>query len=134
MKYLCLCCEDESELAAMSESEWASLREETYDYVDSMRDNGYLVDARPLQSVSTAMTVRVRNGNPMVVDGPFPETKEQLGGYFLIRVANLDEAIAIAAQIPGSRRGTAEIRPLFPLPERSNAESEAAHSVDADLA
>jgi hypothetical protein len=60
----------------------------------------------------------------MTVDGPFPETKEQLGGYFLIRVANLDEAIAIAGRIPGSRRGTAEIRPLYPLPGRSNFENE----------
>jgi hypothetical protein len=74
--------------------------------------------------------VRIRGGSRAIVDGPFPETKEQLGGYFLIRVANLDEAIAIAAQIPGSRRGTAEIRPLFPLPERPNFENKLPTAVE----
>lgn len=81
---------------------------------------GQFISAAPLQPPATAKCVRVRNGNRLVVDGPFPETKEQLGGYFLIQVPNLDEAIAIAAKIPGSHRGIAEIRPLFPLPERVN--------------
>lgn len=78
---------------------------------------GQFVSAAPLQHPSTATCVRIRNNNRVVVDGPFTETKEQLGGYFLIRVTDLDEAISIAARIPGARRGTAEIRPLFPLPE-----------------
>lgn len=81
---------------------------------------GQYLAAAPLQSPETATCVRVRGGGREVVDGPFTETKEQLAGYFLIRAANLDEAIAIAAQIPGSWRGTAEIRPLAPLPERSS--------------
>ena len=69
--------------------------------------------ASPLQPPSTATCVRVRDGKPIVSDGPYAETKEQLGGYFLIDVNSLDEAIAIAARIPGARRGTAEIRPLM---------------------
>lgn len=80
---------------------------------------GQFVSAAPLQPPSTATCVRIRNRHRVVVDGPFPETKEQLGGYFLIRVADLDEAIAIAARIPGAHRGTAEVRPLFPLPKAS---------------
>lgn len=69
--------------------------------------------AAPLQPSSTAACVRVRDGKAVVSDGPYAETKEQLGGYFLIDVANLDEAIAVAARIPGARRGTAEIRPIM---------------------
>jgi hypothetical protein len=74
---------------------------------------GQYLGASPLQPPSTATCVRVRDGKRHVTDGPFAETKEQLGGYFLIDVENLDEAIAIAARIPGARRGTAEIRPLL---------------------
>ena len=85
--------------------------------------DGQYIAAAPLQPPATAKSVQVRNGDRIVVDGPFPETKEQLAGYFLIRVANLDEAITVAACIPGTRRGTTEIRPLFPLPERSPIES-----------
>ncbi|MCA9131349.1 MAG: YciI family protein [Planctomycetales bacterium] len=84
-----------------------------------LHDKGQYISAAPLQSPATATCVCVRDGSRVVANGPFAETREQLGGYFLIDVANLDEAIAIAARIPGSRRGTAEIRPLFPLPQRS---------------
>lgn len=92
---------------------------------------GQYLAAAPLQPPTTAKCVRVRQGNRVVVDGPFPETKEQLGGYFLIRVANLDEAIAIAARLPGARRGTAEIRPLFPLPERPPIENKLTRTVES---
>ena len=74
---------------------------------------GQYVAAAPLQPASTAVSVRLRDGKPAVCDGPFAETKEQLAGYFLIDVESLDEAIAIAAQIPGTRRGTTEVRPLL---------------------
>lgn len=99
--------------------EHAIALEESVALCHQLHAQGRFLSAAPLQSPETATCVRVRNGVPAVVDGPFTETKEQLGGYFLVRVANLDEAIAIAGRIPGSRRGTAEIRPLFPLPERS---------------
>lgn len=102
---------------------------ESVEVCHQLHANSQFVSAAPLQPPATATCVRTRNGNRVVVDGPFPETKEQLGGYFLVRVANLDEAIAIAARIPGSRRGTAEIRPLFPLPERPHVENEAPNVV-----
>ncbi|TWT75123.1 YciI family protein [Allorhodopirellula solitaria] len=90
---------------------------ESVELCHQLHADGQFLAAAPLEPPEQATCVRVRNGDRAVVDGPFPETKEQLGGYFLIRVANLDEAIAVATRIPGSRRGTAEIRPLFPLPE-----------------
>jgi hypothetical protein len=90
---------------------------ESVEVCHQLHAKGQFVSAAPLQPPAAATCVRVRNGSRVVVDGPFPETKEQLGGYFLIRVANLDEAIAIAAKIPGSRRGTAEIRPIEALPD-----------------
>lgn len=80
---------------------------------------GQYISAAPLQPAAAARCVKVREGRTVVSDGPFPETKEQLGGYFLIDVDNLDEAIAVAARVPGSRRGTAEIRPLLKLPGAS---------------
>ncbi len=96
---------------------------ESVELCHQLHANGQFVAAAPLQPPSAATCVRIRNASRVVVDGPFPETKEQLGGYFLIRVANLDEAIATAARIPGSRRGTAEIRPIYPLPERPQCNS-----------
>jgi hypothetical protein len=112
MKFLCLAYEEEQKLDALSESEWHTLRQETLDYVEALRAAGRLIDAQPLQSATTAATVRVRDGRTAVVAGPFAETTEQIGGYFLIEAADLDEAIAIAAQWPSARIGTIEVRPL----------------------
>lgn len=78
---------------------------------------GQYLAASPLHLVATATSVRVRDGKRQVTDGPFAETTEQLGGYWLVDVANLDEAIAIAARIPAARKGTVEVRPIFELPE-----------------
>jgi hypothetical protein len=82
---------------------------------DQLAAQGKLLAASPLQFVSTAATVRVRAGRALVTDGPFAETTEQLGGYFLLELEDLDEAIAVASQLPPARRGTAEIRPVFAL-------------------
>lgn len=106
-----------AEEGAWPPEEHALALAESVEVCHQLHGNGQFISAAPLKPPETATCVRVRNGNLTVVDGPFIETKEQLGGYFLIRVANLDDAIAIAAKIPGSRRGTAEIRPLFPLPD-----------------
>jgi hypothetical protein len=78
--------------------------------------SGHYLAANPLQPTATATSVRVRDGSRVVTDGPFAETREQLGGYFLIDARDLDEAIAIAARIPGARRGTVEIRPVMEIP------------------
>ncbi len=76
---------------------------------------GQFVDAAPLHPVSTATSVRIRDGRRVVTDGPFAETREQLGGYFLVDARDLDEALEIAAQIPGARFGTVEVRPVVDL-------------------
>lgn len=112
MKYLCLAYEEEGKLNELSQAEWQALRQETLDYVESLRATDKLVDARPLQSAATASTLRIRNGRLSVTDGPFAETKEQIGGYFLIEADDLDEAIRIAARWPSARIGSIEVRPV----------------------
>jgi hypothetical protein len=112
MKFLCLAYEEERLLANLSRSEWDALRSETLTYVDRMKTSGHLLDARPLQSATTASTVRVRNGRAVITDGPFAETKEQLGGYFLVEARDLDEAISLVSGWPSARFGTIEVRPV----------------------
>lgn len=112
MKYLCLAYEEEGTLNALSQSEWDVLRSETLDYVEELRRDGYMVAAEALQSVRTAATVRVRDDRISVTDGPFAETKEQLGGFFLINAADLNEAIRVAARWPSARLGSIEVRPI----------------------
>jgi hypothetical protein len=112
VKYLCLAYEQESLLNALSPHEWSALRDETMGYVQQLRDRGHLVAAEPLQSVQTASTVRVRNGQRSITDGPFAETKETLGGFFLIEARDLDAALDIAAQWPSARLGSIEVRPV----------------------
>jgi hypothetical protein len=112
MKFLCLAYEEERVLNALNEDEWRALRDETLAYVDGLRASGHLIDTRPLQSATTASTVRVRGGRTSITDGPFAETKEQIGGYFLIEAGSIDEARAIAARWPSARFGTIEVRPL----------------------
>ncbi len=82
-----------------------------------LEKEGKWVAASPLHSVTTATSVRIRNDQKQITDGPFAETTEQLGGYYIIDVDNLDEAIAIATRLPPAKKGTVEIRPLFDLPE-----------------
>ena len=112
MKYLCLAYEEESTLNALSKSEWETLRGETLTYVEELRASGRLIAAEPLQSVRTATTVRIRNNKVSITDGPFAETKETLGGIFLIDAKDLDEAIRIATKWPSARLGSIEIHPV----------------------
>jgi len=112
MKYVCLAYEEESKLDGLSKSEWAALRDETLAYVEQLRNNGHLITAEPLQSVRSAATVRVRGGKASVTDGPFAETKETLGGFFLIDARDLNEAIQIATKWPSARIGSIEVRPI----------------------
>ena len=110
MKYLILLY---AEPGAWPPEEHAVALQESIDVCHQLHARGEYLGAAPLQPGHRATCVRVRDGKRVVSDGPYAETKEQLGGYFLVDVASLDEAIAIAARIPGARRGTAEIRPIM---------------------
>ncbi len=112
MKYLCLAYEEERKLNELSRDEWLELRQETLDYVESLRAAGRLVDTRPLQSARTAATVRVRRAQVTITDGPFAETTEQIGGYFLIEAEDFEHAVQIASKWPSARIGAIEVRPV----------------------
>ena len=112
MKYLCLAYEQERTLDALSSDEWGALRQATLDYVADLRRTGRLLVTHALQSVDNATTVRVREGRLSTTDGPFAETKETLGGFFLIEAADLDEAIDVAAKWPSATFGSIEVRPI----------------------
>ncbi len=112
MKYLCLAYEEEKVLADLTQGEWHALREETLAYVDELTKKGQLVSAYPLQSATTASMLRVRNGRVVVTDGPFAETKEQIGGFFLIEARDFNEAVRIASRWPSARLGSIEVRPI----------------------
>lgn len=112
MKYLCLAYEEEAKLNCLSKAEWESLRTETLAYVEKLRTMGVLIATEPLQTVHTTATVRVRQNKVSITDGPFAETKETLGGYFLINVRNREEALKVAAEWPSARFGSIEVRPI----------------------
>jgi hypothetical protein len=113
MKFLALAYEEEDKLNLLSDSEWHALRQETLDYVESLRQRGRLILTHALQSATTASTVRVRGAKRLVTDGPFAETKEQLGGYYLVEAKDLNDAIQVASRIPGARHGAVEVRPIM---------------------
>ena len=126
MKYMLLIYSDEN---AWSDEEREQCFEESTRYTHQLKAQGKYLGASPLHSVSTATSVRIREGKRLVTDGPFAETREQLGGYFLVEADNLDEAIAIAARIPAARKGTVEIRPILELaglPEHQASDATAA--------
>lgn len=113
MKYMLLIYADEQ---VWTEPERQSCYAESTDICLQLNKAGKYISASPLQPVGTATSVRVREGKRSITDGPFAETREQLGGYFMIDVKDLDEAIAVAGRIPGARKGTVEIRPVVELP------------------
>jgi hypothetical protein len=113
MKYLLLIYMEEN---AMSDAERQDCYAESTRLCHALREQGRFLSANPLQPVATATSVQVRGGKRLVTDGPFAETREKLGGYYLVDAANLDEAIGIASQIPGARKGTVEIRPVLEIP------------------
>jgi hypothetical protein len=112
MKYLCLAYEAEQDLKSLSREEWLALRQETLDYVAALRERGELLDTQALQSPTRARVARVRDGKGSVTDGPFAETKEQIGGYFLIEARDDEHALEIAAPWPSARIGAIEVRPI----------------------
>jgi hypothetical protein len=112
MKFMCLAYEDEKIFAEMSREDWEKLRHETVAYVESLRASGHLIAAHALQSLKKSATVRVRNGSQLVMDGPFAEAKEQVGGFFLIEAKDREEALRLAARWPSARLGAIEVRPI----------------------
>src|SRR4051812_1265812 len=103
MKYACLCYDAEDELRALPEEELTALMRDVFAYNDELRSRGQLLACEGLQFVETATTIRVRGDKAEITDGPFAETKEQLGGFFLIEAADLDEAIRLATKLPSAR-------------------------------
>src|SRR6201997_2415235 len=112
MKYMLLIYLDEK---ALSEADRSQCYKESTAYAHQLNANGQFLATAPLHPTSTATSVRTRDGKPLVTDGPFAETREQLGGFFMVDAKDLDEAIEIAGKIPGARKGTVEIRPVVDL-------------------
>jgi hypothetical protein len=117
MKYILLIHHDEKASDKLSETERQQILGEYREFTRQIKSSSHYLASAPLHPTSEARSVRVRNGKPLVTDGPFAETREQLGGYFLIDAKDLDEAIGIAARIPTARRGTVEVRPVIEVPE-----------------
>jgi hypothetical protein len=112
MRYLCLIYDDEKNTGAMSKSESDAFMGEYMAFTQGIRASGQYLAGEALQPVQTATTVRVRNGKVSTTDGPFAETKEQLGGFYMINARDLNEAIQVASKIPSARMGSIEVRPI----------------------
>ena len=113
MRYLCLIYDEEKKLAGMSKGESDAFMGEYFAFTEGIKASGHYLGGNALQPVTTATTVRVRNGKVSTTDGPFAETQEQLGGYYLIEAKDLNDAIQVAAKIPSSRIGSIEVRPIM---------------------
>ncbi|MBI1761969.1 MAG: YciI family protein [Acidobacteria bacterium] len=113
MKYILLVHHDEQVLGELGESALGQMRDESVQLAQQLYAHGQYLDAAPLHPTATATCVRVRAGRRFITDGPFAETREQLGGYFFINADGLDEAVSIAGRIPGARIGTVEIRQVI---------------------
>jgi len=116
MKYMLLVHHDEESFRKRSEAERRQMLQESVQLANQLHATGQYLSAAPLHPSSETACVRVRDGKALVTDGPFAETREQLGGYFLIDAKDLDQAIAIAARIPMARKGTVEVRPVIEIP------------------
>jgi hypothetical protein len=112
MQYLLLIYDKESDWGTLSEAQQSAMMKEYQDFTKSINESGHWRASSQLHPVSKATTVRIRDGKKMVTDGPFAETKEQLGGFYLVEAKDLDEAVALAARVPSARFGSIEVRPL----------------------
>jgi hypothetical protein len=116
MEYLLLIYGNEADVAKMSKADQGAMYQEFGSFTQSIQESKNYVGGNQLQDVATASTVRMRGGKRLVTDGPFAETREQLGGYYLIEAKDLDEALGIAERIPSARWGSIEVRPLVKRP------------------
>lgn len=112
MQYLLLIYDQESQWGKLSEGEQGKIYQEYGDFTQSVTKGGQYIGGNQLHPVAKATTVRVRDGKKVITDGPFAETKEQLGGYYLVEAKDLDDAVAIASRIPSARFGSIEVRPI----------------------
>jgi hypothetical protein len=112
VKYMLAIYSDESDLAAMTDEDRGAMYAEYAQFAEDMGRRGMMIDGAELRPTATATTVRVRDGRALVTDGPFAETKEQLGGYFVVDCESIDDAIEAAGRIPSARNGSIEVRPL----------------------
>jgi hypothetical protein len=117
MKYLCLVYHEEAAIEALPEREHTAIIGEVLDYRNELGRRGHYLASSPLQPVRTAATVRVRNGLMSITDGPFAETREQVGGFYLIEARDLNDAIRLASRMPPARLGAIEVRPLKEIEE-----------------
>ena len=112
MRYLCLIYDEEKKLGAMSKGESDAFMGEYFAFTEDIKKSGHYVGGNALQPANTANSVRVRGGKMSTTDGPFAETKEQLGGYYLIEAKDLNDALQVASKIPSAKLGTVEVRPI----------------------
>jgi hypothetical protein len=115
MRYALMICTDESSEGALSPEESSARLAEYGAWVEEMNTRGVLRGGERLRPTTDATTVRVQNGDVLTLDGPFAETKEQIGGYFIVETKDLDEAIEVAAKIPGAKHGAIEVRPIWEM-------------------
>ena len=115
MQYLLLIYSNESAAPAPASPQFQAGMKAYAEFTNEIKESKNLLGGNRLQSAATTTSVRVRDGKTLLTDGPFAETAEQLGGYYLIEAANLDEALGIAARVPGAQWGTIEVRPIYPM-------------------
>jgi hypothetical protein len=113
MRYLCLIYDEEKKIGAMPKGESDAFMGEYFTFTDDIKKSGHYLGGEALQPVHTATTVRVRNGKLSTTDGPFAETKEQLGGFYLINAKDRNDAVQVASKIPSARLGSVEVRPIM---------------------
>ena len=116
MKYILLIYDEEQKWGTMSQAEQQAMMMEYRKFSEEIKASGHYVSGSQLAPISSATSVRLRDGKRLVTDGPFAETREQLGGYYLVQAADLDEATSLASRIPSARLGTIEVRPLIEGP------------------
>ncbi|MDP4537781.1 YciI family protein [Alkalimonas collagenimarina] len=123
MNYLALVYYQEQQIDAMTEQEWHDLNQQCIRCVEGLSESGHFLAGQALQPTRQATTIRVRDGETLVTDGPFAETKEQLAGFYLLEARDLNEAIQLASKIPPAQLGSVEIRPIRQLPPKDEGES-----------
>ncbi|HVH10659.1 MAG TPA: YciI family protein [Gemmatimonadales bacterium] len=117
MKYLCLIYGDETAFLKRPRAEADNITKEYHAFTEGITKSGHYLGGNALQPTATATTLRVRNGRVATTDGPFAETKEQLGGYYLLEAKDLNDALQVASRIPGAREGSVEVRPIWEIPQ-----------------